>query len=97
MTDHANLASVTAGSGKNFEMFGNRFYDISSMHNKDIRASFKHILTENGCSVIEGQTVWVNNSSIPQVSHRIYAQGLRNEKINLEAVVRKGIHEIFAI
>lgn len=97
LTDHANLSSQPSGTGVNFEKFGNRFYDISTMHNKETLDAIKAELEKAGGAVKMGQAIWANGASVPNTGYAQYAKGIRNEKINLEAVVRQGISEVFAL
>lgn len=54
VTDHAAIGTQPAGTGENYPEFGNRFYDISTMHNGDLLSQLSEKLSAKGIEAKRG-------------------------------------------
>ncbi len=95
--DHANISAQSPGIGPNIDEYGPRFYDISSMYEKDFSALIKNSISSNNFKSTAGEVFWINNSSIPSAVFKQMAESLSNEKVTFNGIVKTGISELMAV
>ena len=54
ISDHINLSGTNPLIGKNLDVFGPRFPDMSNVYDKTLRAKLKALVAENGITLREG-------------------------------------------
>jgi len=65
--DHANISTTSPGIGPNLDFLGQRFYDISHLHNMLITEKLMNLISAKSINYSFGDVFWINNSSIPDI------------------------------
>ena len=79
--------------------YGPRFYDISSMYEKNLTELIKNAIAANSTvKSTYGEVFWVNNSAVPHGTvYQTMAEGFSNDKVTFKGVTKTGISELMAV
>ena len=97
--DHANISAQSPGIGPNIDEYGPRFYDISSMYEKQFSQVLRDtIASHQAVKSVYGEVFWVNNSvAVHGTVYNKIAEGLSNEKVTFKGLTKTGISELMAV
>ena len=92
-SDTIVMNSQSSGVGSNLNEFGPRFYDMSTIYNKDFSSTF----TTQGAGHCGG-LFWINEVSFPCMSiYKSTAKVFSTEKVPFKAMTASGLGELFAV